>query len=285
MTHAHKFPIIIANRVNAHFLIFELLMDIYQKIVEKKSAGESFVLATIVRIEGSSPRDIGAKMLVFADGSIWSTIGGGMFEKLVIDDCLGLLGGNTNNLLKTYRFAESGPDATGMYCGGEAEVFMEANRNPERLIIFGGGHIGRDLAKIAQGLDFKITIVDDRPEIISEYPSPIETILTDSQYRKNFPPIDKNSYIVIVTHGHKCDREVLEQVINRDFAYIGMIGSKTKIAKTFSDLEKAGIDITRLKRVHSPIGLDIGAEGPYEIAIAIAAELIAIKRRAPKASN
>jgi xanthine dehydrogenase accessory factor len=260
-------------------------MDIYQKIVEKKSAGVAFVVATIVRIEGSSPRDVGAKMLVFADGSIWGTIGGGMFEKLVIDDCLGLLGENTNNLLKTYRFAESGPDATGMYCGGEAEVFMEANRSPERLIIFGGGHIGRDLAKIAQGIDFKIIVVDDRPEILSEYHSPVETILTDAVYHKNFPAIDKNSYVVIITHGHKCDREVLEQVINQECAYIGMIGSRTKIAKTFSELEKAGIDRIRLEHVYSPIGLDIGAEGPYEIAIAIAAELIAVKKKAPKPSN
>jgi xanthine dehydrogenase accessory factor len=260
-------------------------MDIYQKIIEKKSAGASFVLATIVRIEGSSPRDNGAKMLVFADGSIWSTIGGGMFEKMVIDDCLDLLGDNKNNLLKTYRFAESGPDATGMYCGGEAEVFMEANRSPERLIIFGGGHIGRDLAKIAQGLDFKIIVVDDRPEILSEYRLPVETILTDAKYHEDFPTIDRSSYVVIVTHGHKCDKEVLEQVINQDCTYIGMIGSKTKIAKTFSELGKAGIDKVKFEKVHAPIGLDIGAEGPYEIAISIAAELIAARKNFIKPSN
>ena len=224
-------------------------MDIYQKIIEKKSAGEVFVLATIVRIEGSSPRDNGAKMLVSADSSIWGTIGGGMFEKLVIDDCLGLLKGNANNLLKTYRFAESGPDATGMRCGGEAEVFMEVNRNLDHLMIFGGGHIGRDLAKIAQGLDFKVIVVDDRPEILKEYQSPVKVIQTDEQYRKNFPSIDKNSYVVIVTHGHKCDREVLEQVVNQECAYIGMIGSRTKIAKTYSDLEKAGIERIRLEKL------------------------------------
>jgi xanthine dehydrogenase accessory factor len=192
------------------------------------------------------------------------------------------LKGTANNLLKTYRFAESGPDATGMYCGGVAEVFMEVSRSQDKLLIFGGGHIGRDLAKIAQGLDFKIFVIDDRPEILAEYKPPVEIIQTDEKFHLNFPAIDKNSYIVIVTHGHKCDREVLEQVINRECAYIGMIGSKTKIAKTFADLEKTGVEKIQFERVHSPIGMDIGAEGPFEIAIAIAAELISVKKKVPK---
>lgn len=246
------------------------------------AAGEPFVLATIVRTVGSSPRQVGAKMLVFPDGSISGTIGGGIFEKLVIDDCLGMLKDHRSHLLKNYRFTEEGPDATGMHCGGEAEVFMEANGNLDRLIIFGGGHVGRDLVRVASGLNFRITVVDDRPEILGQYKTPVETVLTDPEYNESFPKIDANCYIVIVTHGHKCDQSVLGKVADKNPAYAGMIGSKAKVARTLSALKKSGIKEAHLRRVHAPVGLDIGAEGPYEIAISIAAELIAVKKKLKK---
>ena len=154
---------------------------------------------------------------------------------------------------------------------------MELIARPEKLVIFGGGHVGRDLARVASGLNFHIVIVDDRPEILAGYTPPIETILTDGQYKQNYPIIDNNTYVVIVTHGHKCDREVLQKVIDCGCVYIGMIGSKNKVAKTFALLEEAGISKESLAKVHSPIGLDIGAEGPYEIAVAIAAEIIGVR--------
>jgi xanthine dehydrogenase accessory factor len=218
-------------------------------------------------------------MLVFPDGTISGTIGGGAFEKMVINDCLALFSEGKNHLLKTYRFATTGEDATGMICGGEAEVFIEIYSTPERLLIFGGGHIGRELAKIALDLNFRITIIDERPEILEQYKSPVEAILTDDSYNANFPVIDNNSYVVIVTHGHKCDKIVLSKVIMNDCAYIGMIGSKTKIAKTFSDIENTGVSREKFANVHAPIGLNIGAEGPVEIAVAIAAELIAVRKQ------
>jgi xanthine dehydrogenase accessory factor len=253
-------------------------MDIFQEMADRQARGEPFILATLVRTAGSSPRDAGARMLIMPDGSISGTIGGGMFEKMVIDDCLALLNGEIRHLLKTYRFTESGPDSTGMYCGGEAQVFMEVHAQRDKLIIFGGGHIGRELARIATGLNFKITVVDDRPDILREYHPPVVTILTNSDYTADFPAIDRNCYIVIVTRGHACDRSVLARVVNADCAYIGMIGSRSKIAKTFASLEDDGIEKSRLALVHAPIGLDIGAEGPSEIAIAIAAELIAVRK-------
>jgi xanthine dehydrogenase accessory factor len=254
-------------------------MDIFEEIAARRAEGKPFVLATLVRTAGSVPRDVGAKMLVFADGSISGTIGGGSFEKQIIEDCLGLFENKSPHLLKAYRLEESGPGALGMFCGGEADVFMELFGQPDTLLIFGGGHVGKDLAKVASGMDFKIVIIDDRPEILKQYQPPIQTILTDYEYKENYPPIDKNSYVVIVTHGHRCDKEVLERVIDKDCAYVGMIGSKTKIAKTFAILEKAGVDKALLQKVHSPVGLDIGAEGPYEIAVAIAAEIIDVKSK------
>jgi len=254
-------------------------MDIFNEIVENKTAGKPFVLATIVKTSGSTPRAAGARMLVHPDSTISGTIGGGNLEHLVMRECLAMFEHEQQYLLKTYQLSESGPDATGMYCGGEAEVFMELFSSVEKLVIFGGGHVGRALANVAGGMNFRITVVDDRPEVLTNFKSPVETILTNESFSENFPRLDKNSYIVIVTHGHKGDKEVLAKVIKHDCAYIGMIGSAKKIAKTYADLVKIGIEESLLKKVHAPIGLDIGAEGPYEIAVAIAAELIASQRK------
>lgn len=250
-------------------------MDIYREMAEKSESGQVFVLATIVAITGSSPRDVGAKMLVYPDGSISGTIGGGNFEKTVIEDCLELLTGDSLHVLKKYRFTEDGPEATGMYCGGEADVFLEVNTRPKRLVIFGGGHVGREVAKLAAGMNFRITVVDDRREILDEYRPPVETVLTDPEFTNNFPALDADSFVVIVTHGHKGDQAVLAKVVKEKYAYVGMIGSKAKIAKIYSALQAAGMDKALFDRVQAPIGLNIGAEGPYEIAVSIIAEIIA----------
>lgn len=254
-------------------------MDIYQEIATRRTEGVPFVSATLIRTAGSVPRDVGAKMLIYSDGSISGTIGGGKFEKQVIEDSLRMFESRTPHFLKAYKLEDSGPETLGMFCGGEADVFFELFGQTDSLIIFGGGHVGKNLARVASGLDLRITIVDDRPEILSQFQPPIRTFLTDYSYQDNYPPIDNRSYIVIVTHGHRCDGEVLQKVIDKGCAYVGMIGSKTKIKKTFDLLEEAGIDKNLLQRVHSPIGLDIGAEGPYEIAIAIAAEIIAVRSK------
>ena len=277
-------------------------MDIQSEIAELLAAGRTFVAAVIVRTAGSSPRDVGARMLVFPDGRISGTIGGGAFEKMVMDDCAALFACNTRHLLKTYRFAAAGQGSTGMACGGEAEVFMELFSRPDRLVIFGGGHIGRDLVKIAEGLNFRITIVDDRQDVLAQYgrgvaeggagaggdagegrsgvgAGGVETVLTDSEYKTTLPALDESCYVVIVTRSHKCDRAVLARVIGQDVAYLGMIGSRTKIDETWSLLKAAGVDESLFGKVRTPIGLDIGAEGPYEIALAIAAELVATRRR------
>ncbi len=254
-------------------------MDIYQEMAIRRAEGKPLVLATLIRTAGSVPRDVGAKMLVFPDGSIAGTIGGGKFEKQVIDDGLAMFESKTAHLLKAYKLEDGGPDTLEMFCGGKADVFFELFGKTDSLIIFGGGHVGRDLAKIASGLDLRITVIDDRPEILAQYQSPIQTIQTDYNYQNNYPQLDERSYVVIVTHGHRCDREVLQNVIDKGCAYVGMIGSKTKIKKTFDLLEEAGVDKKLLRKVHSPIGLDIGAEGPYEIAIAIAAEIIEVRNK------
>ena len=249
--------------------------DIFKEINRNISEGNPFVIVTIVHTAGSSPRQAGARMLVYPDGSIYSTIGGGKFEKLVIDDCVGMFGANQATRFKKYGFPGEGSDSTGMNCGGEAEVFMEKFGKPNRLVIFGGGHVGKDLVNIVKELDFSITVVDDRKDILSGYNTDITTVLTDDHYLNDFPVLDENCYVVIVTRSHNCDRNVLEKVLSHKCAYVGMIGSKKKVAKIFESLKENGVNAQRISKVHAPVGLDIGAEGPYEIAVSIVAELIA----------
>jgi len=195
--------------------------DIYSEINRNIAEGKPFAIATIVQTAGSSPRRAGARMLVYPDGSIYGTIGGGKFEKLVIDDCVSLLNANQETQLKKYGFSGDGSDSTSMSCGGEAKVFMEKYGKPKRLIIFGGGHVGMELAKIAKGLDFSITVIDDRQDILGEYKSGVKTILTNEDYLETFPSLDENCYVVVVTRSHNCDRTVLEKVLHYKCAYIG----------------------------------------------------------------
>lgn len=254
-------------------------MEIFEAILKHRLSGRPFVLATIVKTHGSSPRAVGARMLVFADGSITGTIGGGRFEKLVIDDCIKMLNDGTGSLFKRYRFSTNGVDAIGMQCGGEAEVFMELFDSPNQLVIFGAGHIGREIVRLIEGLDFSVTVVDDRQDLLDELGSKASTVLTDAAYEKDLPPVDGKSFVVLVSRSHECDRAILRHVIEKDCAYIGLIGSKAKIAKHMEFLRTLGVSEDVMQSIHAPIGLDIKAEGPREIAIAIVAELVAVKNR------
>lgn len=279
----HKHDDCIAIYIAILYIILKRsrIMNIYKKINDNIERGTPFVLATIVKTAGHTPRFAGSKMLVYSDGSIDGTIGGGSFEKGVIEDCLTLFNSDSNVLLKSYKFDEAGTDSTGMICGGQAEVFMELFEVPNKLLVFGGGHVCRSLVEVMSPLDFKIYVIDNRPGILEYYNPPVKTILTDDNYEGDIPEIDQSTYIVIVTHGHQYDKEILARTIKQDSAYIGMIGSSKKIARTYAALESEGIEKSLFDKVHSPIGLDIGAGGPHEIAIAIAAEIIGVRRKSP----
>lgn len=252
-------------------------MDIYREIVENINSGKVFVLASIVNSSGSTPRKTGAKMIVYPNGTISGTLGGGYFEKAVIEDCLKLIESQTLNSLKKYSFSQFGENATGMCCGGNVEVFMEVHTKPNRLIIFGGGHIGKELVKLAAGSDFNITVVDDRKEIIESFKDIVDTKLAGIDYEANLPDLDENCFVVIVSRSHQTDRVIVQSIINDNYRYLGLIGSKAKTDKMFSHLKETGIDKKSLDKIHTPIGLDINAEGPYEIAVSILGEIIAIK--------
>ena len=253
--------------------------DIFQEIVRIRSEGQGAVLATVISAKGSTPRETGAKMLIRSDGTVLGSIGGGSLEAQVCKEALKVMGKSKSMLL---RFDLSGKEVAedGMICGGNMEVFVEPILPEPCLLIFGGGHISLFLSKLGKMVGFKVVIIDDRSEFANRerFPEADEVIARD--FPAAFPHLTTNraSYIAIVTRGHLHDETVLEWAAKTDAAYIGMIGSRKKNQAVFSHLQAKGITDKRLKEVHAPIGLNINANTPEEIAVSIVAEIIKARR-------
>lgn len=246
--------------------------SLFNKIVETVRQNKACVSATIVSSRGSSPRKVGAKMLVFSGGKIEGTIGGGALEKLVVGDALAALK-RKKSFLKVYHLDKrSGLQV----CGGRVDIFFEVVAASKQLVICGGGHIGLALSYIGALLGFSVVIVDNRKDFANKARFPHAQNVVCAAYARAIKglDIDSQTSIVIVTHGHKHDEECLASALKTSAGYVGMIGSRAKIKNVFMSLRKKGFQDVKLKQVHAPIGLDIGAQTPEEIAVAIAGELI-----------
>ncbi len=247
-------------------------MDIFEEIVAAKKSNVPIVMATVIESLGSAPREEGARMLIKADGSIVGTIGGGAIEKKIIDEALLMMNAPAPKLVR-YELKD-----IGMACGGGMSVFLEPLRQQPQLIIFGAGHIGSILSQIGKMLDFNVAVVDNRPEFANKELLPWADTVIAENYTQAIAKLtySDRTYMVILTHKHVHDFEVLEQLIHKPFSYLGMIGSKTKVAKAFQQLRDKGVSESLIKKIHSPIGISLGANTPAEIAISIAAELISV---------
>jgi xanthine dehydrogenase accessory factor len=257
------------------------MTDIYQEIFKIKEKGEEAALVTIVSATGSTPREEGTKMLVKPDGTIAGTIGGGSLEAQVIEEAVGVIKqGKPKHLHMSLTAKEAGE--AGMICGGDLEVFIEPILTTPTIYIFGGGHISLSLAQIGKLIGFEIAVIDDRAEYANTKRFPEAEMVLAEDFSKAFSKlkIDKTSYIVIVTRGHQNDELVLEWAVSTPAKYIGMIGSKTKVKATYDHLLAKGVSKEALDRVHSPIGVAIGAQTPEEIAVSILAEIIKVRRGA-----
>ncbi|MBL7995906.1 XdhC family protein [bacterium] len=255
------------------------MKQIYKDILESLERYEKIAVATVVSANGSTPRKEGAKMLIFPGGSFLHSVGGGIFESIVIQDALGVLR-DGKTIIKKYSFNQEGKYATGAICGGQVEVMIEMVTNTPALLIVGGGHVGKALAKAASLLDFYITIVDDREEyaIGNEPESRINWIHTPPDFSA-IPKINENTFVCLVSKGCPTDEAALRQVINSPARYIGMIGSKKKVQTVYKNMQADGFDPSLFKRIHAPIGIDIGGDSPEEIAISILAEIISTKNQ------
>jgi xanthine dehydrogenase accessory factor len=259
-------------------------VDIYEEIVRLRQEGRRGAVATIVNVRGSIPSFETAKMLVRDDGSIAGTIGGGCVEAEVWQAARDVMESEKPRTL-TFNLNENPKYDTGLVCGGTLDIFIEPVLPPALLYIFGAGHVSVNLYKVARGAGFDVTVVDDRSTYASRerFPDAKDVIAEDfDQGMAKITP-QESSYIVIVTRGHRDDMRVLRWAVQTQARYVGMIGSKRKTISIFRELTKEGLPPHLFERVHAPVGLDIGAITPEEIAVAITAELIAVRRRSERA--
>jgi len=255
-------------------------VDFYEEDLKIKSEGKKGALATIISAKGSTPREVGAKMVIREDGTIMGSVGGGCLEAEVWQEAMEAM---REEKPRTLHFDLTGQKASesGMLCGGVMDIYIEPIVSPPKVFIFGGGHVSLFVAKISAMVGFQVVIVDDRPQFANKERFPEAAEVIAEEFSLAFPKlkVNRSSYLVIVTRGHAYDQEVLEWALGKEVKYIGMIGSRKKIQTIYQNLKEKGFSPDRLQRVHAPIGLDIGALSPEEIAVSIVAELIQIRRQ------
>ena len=233
---------------------------------------------TVVRAQGSTPQRAGAKMLVWADGRTVGTIGGGCYENDAFWKAREAISSGKQALLH-YELNDDFAQENGLICGGRMEVHIDPLAPSPRLFIIGAGHVGYQLSRVAADVGFRIHVVDDREKFASAERFPNAELAVEPipewLHRADLPP---SAYVVVVTRGHQHDLEAMRALAARDLKYLGLIGSRAKVARICDALLAEGMPPECLQRVHAPIGLDIGAVTPAEIAISILAELIAVAR-------
>ena len=254
-------------------------MDIYEQIVELRRQGHRGAVATITNVRGSIPSFQTAKMLVRDDGSIVGTIGGGCVEAEVWQAAREVMEEEKPRSL-TFNLNNDPKYDTGLVCGGTLEIFIEPVLPPALLYIFGAGHVAYNLYKVAQIAGFDVIVVDDRESYANpeRFPDAREIIADDFDAVTKRLVIPESAYIVIVTRGHRDDMRVLRWAVNANARYLGMIGSRRKTIAIYKELERQGVSAEKFQQVHAPVGLEIGAVTPEEIAVAIVAEMIAARR-------
>lgn len=250
---------------------------IHRRIAELLQQRQQIVVATISGIKGSAPQKAGAKMIVLKDGTFEFTIGGGPFEAEVIQDALTGFQ-QTTPFHREYTLTKN---ELGMYCQGFVRVLFETYLPQPQLMIFGGGHVGQALSKLAATSElFFVTVIDDREQFANREKHPLadRVIHSDRDFQRDVPPIDEETYVVIVTRCHPTDKMLVRRYAPmKTAAYIGVIGSEAKIRQFYKELEEEGVPPSELEDLHAPIGLPIGGKSPAEVALSILAELVQVK--------
>lgn len=251
-------------------------IEYIEEIKKQINSNKKVALAIVTDAKGSTPRESGSMMVIREDGSIVGTVGGGKIEFDVLKrakECL------QTGESKKYNYELTEKGELGMTCGGQAEVFIKVFNKKDTLLIVGGGHIAQRLYKLGEFLDFKTIVFESREEIIESeiFPSSVELKTGDIVEELNNYPISDNSYIVLVSKGHKDDLKALREIYDSEAKYIGMIGSIRKCKNMMDTLVKEGIEEEKLKKIFAPIGLDLRGETPEEIAFSIISQILAVK--------
>ncbi len=253
-------------------------IDIMKKAAENIKNNISFVLATVVQGAEGSPGRSGFKIIVYPNGSFEGTVGGGELERLILKEAERVFETKQNKLV-SYILKES-KDGIGMLCGGEAKIFLEYFAPAKRAFLFGAGHLCRSLLPILKSLEFQIVVIDDRKEYANKEKLPFADQIFAIEYKeflKDFSP-NENDAIIIFTHGHKHDFEIIDTVCRKNLKvkYIGMIGSRAKTKYAINKIKEKNYEGNLIDSVYAPIGLNIGKTTTQEIAVAIAAEILAV---------
>lgn len=250
------------------------LADIYDEVARMHREGAAGVVATVVAVGGSTPRGAGAKMIVYPDGRTLGSVGGGAIESTTIDRARELVGSREPVLLSFDL-----EDDTGMICGGKMDIFLEPVSAGPHVLVVGGGHVGQAVARASKHAGFRVTVVDDRAEVVTaeRFPFADRRLVGGTELLGGDLIVDASTFVVVVTRGHRFDRDWVEAFIDNWPRYLGMIGSATKVSRTFEQMAEGGVSKDVLSRIYAPIGLDIGAETPDEIAVSVVAEMIAVR--------
>jgi xanthine dehydrogenase accessory factor len=258
---------------------FSQVNNIYFKISEAINSATPTWLVVVTGATGSTPAMIGMKMLVYSDGSIFGTVGGGEIEKKIIDKIVETKPEKIEKWNYNLGTENESAEATNMVCGGIQEVLVEPLLTGAPLFIIGGGHCGMALSNLAGKTGFLVTVIDNRLEWADKkkHPKAVNVICCDYSEVSEKINFTDECFIVIMTHGHTHDALVLEQLVEKNYKYIGMIGSKRKVKTVFEDMLKKGFSREKLERIYAPIGIDILTHTPDEIAVSIVAQMIAVK--------
>lgn len=252
--------------------------QVFAALTQALERGEDVALVTVVASTGSTPQRVGAKMLVYRDGRTVGTIGGGCYEHDAFGKARDAIA-SRRALTVAYELTDDLAQDTGLVCGGRMEIFIEPVEAEPELFVIGAGHVGAALTRLAHGVGFRVHLVDDREKFADAdlFPPGIDVVVDDIPRwlaDRRLPP---TAYAVIVTRGHRHDLDALRALSQVPLRYLGLIGSRAKVRRIFDALQAERVAADCLERVHAPIGLDIGAITPQEIAVSILAELIAVR--------
>lgn len=255
------------------------MREVLEAALRAEAVGERAALVTVVATEGSTPQKAGARMLVHADGRIVGTIGGGCLEAEMTWRAREAIEKGRPKLV-SYDLTPEQAGEDGLVCGGRMQVFIEPIEGTPVLCLFGAGHVAQPLARMAKACGFRVELVDDRVKFANAERFPeADLIVVDSfAAAAEKMTLGANTYAVVVTRGHKGDGEALRAVLGRGLRFVGLLGSRPKVVHIFAALREQGVDAAELAAVHAPLGLEIGAQNPDEIAVSILAEMIAVRR-------
>ncbi|HUG53498.1 MAG TPA: XdhC/CoxI family protein [Vicinamibacteria bacterium] len=258
------------------------MKDVFEAALQAVKTGEKAALVTVIATEGSTPQKAGAKMVVYADGRIVGTIGGGCVEaemtwraRQAIDD--------RRPQVASYELTADQAGEDGLICGGRMEVFVEPIESTPTLCLFGAGHVAQPLARMAKAAGFRVEVADDRVKFANRerFPEADLVIVEDFATAAERMTLGPNSYAVVVTRGHKGDEEALYACLGKKLRFLGLLASRPKFVHIASALEGRGVSAEELATIHAPLGLQLGAVTPEEIAVSVLAEMIAVRRGVP----